>query len=254
MRRISVVGIGAGDPEHLTFQAARAIREADVVLLIDKGTAPELVALREELLRRHGSPDHRVVTVPDADRDRSPDDYGAAVRDWHAERAERLAAAIEAEVPDGGTGAFLVWGDPSLYDSTLRVLDRITTAGGLDLEVTVVPGVSALHALAAAHKVPLHGIGEPILVTTGRRLVEDFTPDVPSVVVLLDGRTAFTEVDPEGVEILWGAYLGTSDQVLVAGPLADVSDRIVAARTEARERLGWIMDSYLLRRTEADTT
>ena len=115
-------------------------------------------------------------------------------------------------------------------------------------QLTQTPGVSSVHALAAAHRVPLHGIGEPVLVTTGRRLASSFTPDTPNAVVMLDGQLAFTEVDPAGVEILWGAYLGTPDEVLVAGPLADVADRIVAERAAARDRHGWIMDIYLLRR------
>ena len=249
MRRILVIGIGAGDPRHLTLEAVEAIASVDVFFVIDKGTAPELLALRELVLRRHAAEGHRVVVIPDADRDRDPGDYDAAVRDWHRERAARIGAAIADELADDGVGAFLVWGDPSLYDSTLRVLDRVRSAGIVDLEHAVIPGISAVQALAAAHRVALHGIGEPVLVTTGRRLAATFGPDTPNAVVMLDGQLAFTEVDPEGVEVLWGAYLGTPDEVLVAGDLAEVADRIVEVRAEARDRLGWIMDIYLLRRT-----
>jgi precorrin-6A synthase len=50
------------------------------------------------------------------------------------------------------------------------------------------------------------------------------------------------------MHIYWGAYLGTHDELLVSGPLAEVADEIDRARAEARERKGWIMDIYLLRR------
>jgi precorrin-6A synthase len=66
--------------------------------------------------------------------------------------------------------------------------------------------------------------------------------------VMLDGGTAFQSLDPEGIHIWWGAYLGMPDQVIMSGVLAEIGPRIVAVRQEARERHGWIMDSYILKR------
>jgi precorrin-6A synthase len=37
-------------------------------------------------------------------------------------------------------------------------------------------------------------------------------------------------------------------QMLDSGPLAEAAPRIMQARAAARERHGWIMDIYLLRR------
>ncbi len=68
---------------------------------------------------------------------------------------------------------------------------------------------------------------------------------------MLDGTCAFTQVDPAGVTIYWGAYLGTADEILVSGPLAEVSGEIQRIRAEARERKGWMFDTYLLRRASA---
>ena len=48
----------------------------------------------------------------------------------------------------------------------------------------------------------------------------------------------------------WGAYVVTEDELLASGRVAYVGEDIVATRTEARERSGWIMDTYLLRRCE----
>jgi len=51
------------------------------------------------------------------------------------------------------------------------------------------------------------------------------------------------------MRIWWGAYVGTPDEILVSGDLAEVGDRIQELRAAARARKGWIMDTYLLRRT-----
>jgi len=124
-----------------------------------------------------------------------------------------IEAALQTEVDPGGTAAFLVWGDPALYDSTLRVLDQVADRGAVVLDVSVVPGITAPQALAAAFAIPLHGVGEPVLVTTGRRLAEGWPDDVRELVVMLDGRQAFAEIDPTGIHIWWGAYLGAADQI-----------------------------------------
>ena len=65
---------------------------------------------------------------------------------------------------------------------------------------------------------------------------------------MLDGERAFRAVDPEGVDIYWGAYLGTADEILRSGPLAAMRRRDRAVRAEARDRKGWMFDTYLLRR------
>ena len=259
MRRIFVVGIGAGNPEHLTFQAAAAMAQADVFFVLDKGdAAQDLVDLRSELLRRHATTKaHRVVTIEDPQRDRDPADYAAAVLAWHAARARRIGDAIAAELGPNGIGAFLVWGDPSLYDSTLRVLDRVLAAGEVTFDHEVIPGITSVQALAASHRLPLHGIGEPTLITTGRRLAEDLALGVPNAVVMLDGQNAFEALAARvgaDFDIAWGAYLGTDKEILVSGRLADVVADIAAQRAAARARHGWIMDIYLLRRRERSTS
>jgi precorrin-6A synthase len=258
MRSILVIGIGAGDPSQLTVQAVRALNRVDVFFVIDKGAVKDdLVQLRYQICAEHITNDsHRFVEVAEPDRDRDPPDYAGAVADWHTARARMLGVAIRDELAPGQVGAFLVWGDPALYDSTLRVLDRITELAVEDgrpaeFDVEVIPGISSVQALAARHRLPLNRIGEPILITTGRRLRE-FGPALPegtdNVVVMLDSELSFTRLDPAGVSIYWGAYLGTPDELLIAGPLGEVADQIVEVRAAARRRKGWIMDTYLLRR------
>jgi precorrin-6A synthase len=72
------------------------------------------------------------------------------------------------------------------------------------------------------------------------------------VVVLLDGVQAFASLADQNLEIFWGAYLGTDHEILRSGKLAEVKDDIAAVRKQARERHGWIMDTYLLRKSPPD--
>lgn len=252
MRTVLVVGIGMGEPADLTGRAVEALRSADVVLTLDKGGPADLSAARRHLLAAvGGDPGPRVVALPDPPRDRTRPGaagYEAAVGDWTAARAEVHRRWLEGEVPEGGTAALLAWGDPSLYDSTLRVLDA-TGMVPSRLAVEVVPGVSSPSVLAAAHRTSLTRVGRPLLITTGRRLAEGgWPPGVDDVVVMLDGASAWRSLDPAGIEVLWGAHLGGPDQVLVAGALAEVADEIERAKAAARDRRGWVMDTYLLRR------
>jgi precorrin-6A synthase len=96
--------------------------------------------------------------------------------------------------------------------------------------------------------VPLNRIGESIHITTGRKLEAGWPADADNLVVMLDGRQAYNSVTEKDVEIFWGAYVGTEDEILIAGRLPDVAERISATREAARQKHGWIMDSYLLRK------
>lgn len=248
MRKLLVIGIGTGNPEHVTLQAVRALNAADAIFLIDKGDAKAgLLRVRREICERfiEGEPP-RFVEAADPERDRSPADYGVAVDDWHAARAELYEALIETHLGEGESGAFLVWGDPSLYDSTLRIIERIRARGRLAFACEVIPGITSVQALAAGHQIPLNGIGEPVTITTGRRLAQDLSTD-GATVVMLDGRVDFAGLDPD-LTIQWGAYLGTADELLIAGRLGDVAELIRTTRREARARHGWIMDIYRLSR------
>ena len=253
MRRVLAIGIGAGDLEHLTAGAIRALNQADVLFEIERGVG-DLTALRQEICRRYIEPSrrYRTVAVPEPGRNRAAPAYGAAVEDWRARRAEVWEGLIEQELGPEGCGAFLVWGDPSLYDSTIAVLDQVLARGRTKFELEVVPGISSVQALTARHRIALNRVGGAVILTTGRRLAEHgFPPGVDDVVVMLDAHCSFRGLDPEGIEIYWGAYLGTEDEILVSGPLAEVGDEIERRRAQARERKGWIMDTYLLRRQRA---
>ena len=254
MRTLLLIGIGAGDPEQLTVEAVEALNSTEVFFVFDKDNAAELTEARTRICRRHIRDDgYRVVLIPDPPRDRASADYSGAVREWREARTDELARALESELGPDGRGAILVWGDPALYDGTIRIAEDLRTRARPPLDYRVIPGISSVQILTARHRIPLNQVARPVHITTGRRLAEGVPRGVDDVVVMLDpvvdGALACTALRHEpGWHLYWGAYLGTADEVLVAGPLDEVIDGITATRQALRERKGWIMDTYLLRR------
>jgi precorrin-6A synthase len=238
---ILLIGIGSGAPGHVTLQAVEAIQAFDVLFVVTKDGAEELTELRRAVVARHRTTPYRTVELPDPPRPwREAPDYRAAVQRWREQRAALWRKAFD-DLHDE-TGAFLVWGDPSLYDSTLRILAAV--AARVDIDYDVIPGITAIQALTSRHRIPLNDVGEPVLVTTGRQLRA--TGLSGSAVVMLDGDCSFRSCPPR-TRIWWGAYLGTPDELLVSGTVGEVGARIADLRGEARARHGWIMDTYLLR-------
>ncbi|MGQ0625110.1 MAG: precorrin-6A synthase (deacetylating) [Sporichthyaceae bacterium] len=253
MRTLFVIGIGAGDPDHLTLAAVAALSRLDVVFVLDKGAAcAELVALREQMCAEHIQRPYRVVSATDPSRNRALDnagtEYTGAVTDWYDARADVLSSLFTESWGPGETGGILVWGDPALYDSTLRVLERVLARGAVSFEISVIPGITSIQALAARHRVTLTGLGAPVHITTGRRLTCGMPAELDDVWVMLDGKEAFAELTDEDLDIYWGAYVGMPDELTVRGDLQERKAEILALRRAARARRGWIMDSYLLRR------
>ena len=247
MRKLSIIGIGAGNPDHITIQAIKALGSVDVIFLIGKGNDKEdLAQLRKDICARYITKPYRIVEAQDPERDRAPANYEAAVTDWHVLRAAIYERMIREELSDGQHGAFLVWGDPSLYDSTLRIVDQVAAMKTVMFELDVIPGITSVQALAARHKIALNRIGGPIHITTGRLLAKGMPAD--DVVVMLDGDCAFKNVKDAGVDIYWGAYVGTADEILISGTLRERGPEIEKIRSDARARHGWIMDTYLLRK------
>lgn len=259
MIELLLVGIGTGNPEHLTLQAIRALNSADLILIPRKGPdKSDLADLRRSICAEMlTSPKTRIAEFDMPLRNRADADYRGGVDAWHDAIAGVWSSAVRSELsdarlpgtrdrPDKATVALLVWGDPALFDSTLRIAARLSPSP----RVRVIPGITSVQALCASHAIPLNEIGAPFLVTTGRRLRDEGWPaDVDTLVVMLDRDCAFQQLDPAGVTIWWGAYVGMPAETILSGPLAETGPRIVEMRANARARHGWIMDIYLLRRT-----
>lgn len=248
MIRIRVVGIGMG-PQQLTREAEAALRESDYVVAARKtATTPDaadpLLEVRRAICAEFSLD---LVEVPDPERDRNdPADYPAAVAAWHTARATAYAEVIGAR---SGSPVFLVWGDPSLYDSTLRVVEQVAALLSEECTWDVLPGISAPQLLAARHRIVLHPVGTPVHVTTARRLRSDIAAGQSNLVVMLGSVP-----DLSGLghwSIWWGANLGAPGEALISGTVADVAGLLPGAKQRARTVDGWVMDAYLLRAPEA---
>jgi len=231
---IRVLGMGMG-LHQVTPEVADALRASDYVIAASKRDDDGLLALRSEVCEAYGLP---LIVVPDPERDRDdPADYVRAVADWHHARVEAYRKVLDAR---GGEAAFLVWGDPALYDSTIRIVRD------LDPDYQVLPGISAPQLLAARHRIVLHEVGQPVLITTQRRLPSAISDGATNVVVML--TSGFVETGIEDWQIWWGANLGTASERLVGGIVSDVAAEIRAARAAAKAEAGWVMDLFLVRR------
>ncbi|MFV1877903.1 precorrin-6A synthase (deacetylating) [Nioella sp.] len=249
MIALDLIGIGTGNPRHLTLQAIDAINAADLILIPTKGAEKDdLAGLRRQICADVlTNPATKVAEFALPVRDPAIADYRARVDAWHDAIAALWVETIRANLGSGTRVAFLVWGDPSLYDSTLRIADRV--AALLPLKVCVTPGITSIQALTAAHAIPLNEINGPVVVTTGRQIRDNGFPDgADTAVVMLDGELSFRALDPEGLHIWWTGYAGMANEISVSGAVAEVTQTIADTRAKARDAHGWIMDIYLLRR------
>lgn len=247
-RKVLVIGIGAGHPDFVTVQAVNAMNVVDVFFIPNKGMEKdELARVRREIIERHVR-DRSFRTVEyETPKRRSDDDYGAAVSEWHDAVEATYSSLLMEELGPADTGAFLVWGDPTLYDSTMRILERIQDRGEFELDYEVLPGISSAQALGARHKVALNNIGRSIAITNGRGFTEGFPNTIDSMVVMLNVEKALREADGD-LDVYWGAYVGMPDEILVSGKLSHVIGDIERIRAAARREKGWIMDSALLKK------
>lgn len=250
MRHLYLIGIGTGNPEHMTVQGINALNAADVVFIPDKGEAKTgLADVRREICVRYLTrQDIPLVSYHVPVRQTADRSYTQGVDAWHADIATVYERMLTDNLDEDGSAALLVWGDPGLYDSTIRILERVLARGNVKIDYSVIPGITSIQALTASHRIPLNLVGKPVEITTGRRLAASFPELVGTAVVMLDGEQAFAKIDDPDAYIYWGAYLGTADEILISGRLEDVAQSIVETRAAARARHGWIMDIYLLRK------
>lgn len=235
---VLVIGMGPGGFGQLTLDAVDAMNRVDAFLVADSHEdRSDLVWRRSEVIRRHVKRAHRIITVLDPAHEHPDEDLDAARLSTYRQ--------IITGLPEASVIGFLAWGDPALYDSVLRVIDALRAT--MSLRVKVIPGVSALQVLAAAHQLALQG--SPVHLTTGARLLREYRPDLGDVVVFNDPDLTCRGLVAEfpDLEIYWGAYLGSDDEVLANGPLGKVIDEISALRAQLAEHHGWVHDTYLLR-------
>jgi len=248
-RKVMIIGIGAGNPDFVTIQAINAMNRVDVFFIPDKGIEKaDLSRVRRLIIDRYvRDRSFRTVEYRVPSRRRESEDYEGAVSAWHADVGETYGRLILEELGESDVGAFLVWGDPTLYDSTLRMLEHLRTRGGFELDYDIIPGISSVQALAAQHRVAINAVNRAVLITNGRALAEGFPNNVDSVIVLLNADKALRSADGE-LDACWGAYVGMPEEILVSGKLKNIVEEVERIRSAARQEKGWIMDCLLLKR------
>ena len=145
--KVSLVGVGPGDPELVTRRAARVLREADTVYHPGQdqqtGFALRIV---QGLLPTHATVRAAAVEMADSGK-----------------RYETLAAELAAEAGEGRRVAFITEGDPLLYSTASRVLEALQ-ANWPEVPLEIVPGVTSLTAVAAAAGQSLVQAAETLVV------------------------------------------------------------------------------------------
>ncbi|MDS9466593.1 SAM-dependent methyltransferase [Paracoccus sp. MBLB3053] len=227
---LTLIGIGTGSPGHLTREAIAAMENSDLIL-IPVTPGEDTGTIREGLCHRVLVSPPRIAPFPA---------IGAA--DAIAAQLETILRATAATRP-----CVLVWGDPTLQEDALTAAQALSLRTPLHLRL--VPGITAIQALCAAHLIPVSVSDTPGQIVTGRQLREHGWPEsVSRIIVIQNDENALQEIDPEGVKIWWGAYLGMPEQMLRQGPLGAVGAEIIRLRRQAHERHGWIADCCLLER------
>jgi precorrin-2/cobalt-factor-2 C20-methyltransferase len=167
--RLIGVGVGPGDPEHLTLKALRALREADRVFVPDGGRAAAVV-------------DEHVAVEPVRF---SMSDAASRDQSW-----DRAGAAIADVVREGGTAAFATIGDPNLY-STFAYIAHTVRALVPEVIIETVPGITAMQDLAARSGTVLAEGDEALALvpyTAGDALLRTALKGFDTVVVYKGGR------------------------------------------------------------------
>lgn len=258
MKKIYLIGIGTGNPEHLTIEAVNILKEANVFFILEKESEKnkDLISLRRKILEKYlNDGEYRIVAVKVPERKkggRNLEAYKEKVSSWRKKKADIISDLINNQMKDNEKGAILIWGDPSLYDGHIEILEYILEKGMADFEYEVIPGITSIQVLTAKHKIPLNFIGESIHITTGRRLKEIQPENVKNFVVLLDNYLTYRDFVNTDLYIYWGAYLGTEKEVLLSGRLKDVIENIIKIRNESKKANGWIMEAYILRAENKD--
>jgi precorrin-2/cobalt-factor-2 C20-methyltransferase len=171
------VGVGPGDPELMTVQALRVLREADRV--VAPSLAADAVGRAESIVRQVAAE----VAV-----ERLVFDMSVAAE--HRSISHQAAArALLAPLDAGERVAFVTLGDPNIY-STFSSLAAAVLDLRPDVVIETVPGIMAFQDLAArSSTVLLDGTESLRLVTAlnGPAAVEDALADLNQAVIVYKG-------------------------------------------------------------------
>jgi len=241
--RLIGIGVGPGDPDLVTVKAVRTLESADAILV--PVMAPDEPGRAEAIVRAHLGDDARIRRVVFALNDTG------GVTPRRAAAWDAAARTVAGLVADGtATVAFATIGDPNLY-STFTYLARTVRdlVGGI--EVSTVPGITAMQDLAARTGTVLAEGDEPLTLLplpggraeAGDRLRTALDADGTVVAYKFGARAPSVRDDLEKAgrldDAVYGARLGlrgerTGGAAGLAGPLPYLSTLIAPPHRGAR--------------------
>ncbi|EPJ47908.1 MAG: precorrin-2 C(20)-methyltransferase [Osedax symbiont Rs1] len=153
--RLYGVGVGPGDPLLLTLKACKLIANTFVVSYLSnkEGASQARQIASEAFAQVNHQQLHIAICMPmDTDRTLANQAYDSG------------AALIAEQLEQGQDVVFLCEGDPLFFGSFAYLLQRLQDS----YQIEVVPGVSSVHAAAAALQLPLTLQRESFAVISGR--------------------------------------------------------------------------------------
>ncbi|MEP9375835.1 precorrin-2 C(20)-methyltransferase [Aquabacter sp. CN5-332] len=157
--RLIGVGVGPGDPELMTFKAARAIREADVVAYFAKaGNGSHARAIAAQHFTE-GVQELPLLYPVTTEIHRHDPAYREAIAAFYEASAMTVAARLEA----GKTVAVLSEGDPLFYGSYMHLHVRLSQR----FPAEVIAGVTGMSGCWSMVGVPIAQGDDVLMVLPG---------------------------------------------------------------------------------------
>lgn len=243
LEKIYLIGIGPGDPKYLTLEAKELIERLSLFLIPKKvGSKKDLTLARLSILEKiKGKKNYEIIFLPFPEREKGVN-YKEKVREWRQKKAEILKEALlAAKAKEAG---FLIWGDPTIYDGHIEIFQEIEK--DLPIKWEVIPGLSAFQVLASKCKCSLTELSTPLSFHTPRtlRLLKEITHPI---VVFLDNYETYKKFKEHPLELIWGAFVGSNDEIIMRGKLKEIAESHSLMRKNLKNKKGYLMEIYILK-------
>ncbi len=209
--RLIGVGVGPGDPEHLTLKALRVLQSAERVFV--PATDGEGSGRAERIIETH-VPSDRIRQVHFAMSDHST----------REQRWDEAGMAIAEVVRSGADAAFATIGDPNLFSTFTYVAETVVRLEP-QTQVETVPGITAMQDLAARSSTVLAEGNERLALfpyTAGDEQLRAALAHFDTVVIYKGGRhiaKVRAALDDAGrlQESIYGEEVGLGGERILAG-------------------------------------